>query len=121
MRLVASQARHVAVDDRGRIVIAGEVYDNEYLLRDDLGRAIPRSPASMVDLRLVLALFLLLLASTGAGAARVTSTAASRATVAASRSCARDGGFVERASKLPDGKRPLLQRGHVPQARGCSR
>ena len=39
--LVASQARHVAVDDRGRIVLAGEVYDDDYELRDDLGKSYP--------------------------------------------------------------------------------
>ena len=41
MTLVASQARHVAIDDRGRIVIAGEVYDDDYELRDDLGKSYP--------------------------------------------------------------------------------
>ena len=41
VRLVASQARHVAVDDRGRIVLAGEVYDDDYELRDDLGKSYP--------------------------------------------------------------------------------
>ena len=41
VNLVASQARHVAVDDRGRIVIAGEVYDDDYELRDDLGKSYP--------------------------------------------------------------------------------
>ena len=39
--LVASQARHVALDDRGRIVLAGEVYDDDYELRDDLGKTYP--------------------------------------------------------------------------------
>ena len=39
--LVASEARHVALDDRDRIVVAGEVYDDEYELRDDLGRSYP--------------------------------------------------------------------------------
>ena len=41
LTLVASEARHVAIDARGRIVVAGEAYDNEYLLRDDLGRSHP--------------------------------------------------------------------------------
>ena len=39
--LVASEVRHVAIDDRGRIVVAGEAYDDEYELRDDLGRSYP--------------------------------------------------------------------------------
>ena len=30
VRLIASEARHVAIDDRGRIVIAGEAYDDNY-------------------------------------------------------------------------------------------
>ena len=41
VRLVASEIRHVAIDDRDRIVIAGEAYDDEYELRDDLGRSYP--------------------------------------------------------------------------------
>ena len=41
VRLVASEIRHVAIDDRDRIVIAGEAYDDGYELRDDLGRSYP--------------------------------------------------------------------------------
>ena len=41
VRLIASEARHVAIDDRGRIVIAGEAYDDDYGIRDDLGRSYP--------------------------------------------------------------------------------
>jgi hypothetical protein len=41
LTLVASEARHVAIDARGRIVVAREAYDGEYLLRDDLGRSYP--------------------------------------------------------------------------------
>ena len=41
VRLIASEARHVALDDRDRIVIAGESYDDDYGIRDDLGRSYP--------------------------------------------------------------------------------
>jgi uncharacterized delta-60 repeat protein len=41
VRLVDSEARHVAIDDRNRIVVAGEAYDNDYELRDDFGRSYP--------------------------------------------------------------------------------
>ena len=68
VRLVASEARHVAIDDRGRIVIAGEAYDDDYGCATTSARATPRSPASMVDLRLV-ALHHAARRRTGAGAA----------------------------------------------------
>jgi hypothetical protein len=41
VRLVASEIRFVAIDDRDRIVVAGEAYDDEYILRDDTGRSLP--------------------------------------------------------------------------------
>ena len=37
VRLVASEANFVAIDRRGRIVIAGTAYDDEYAIRDDNG------------------------------------------------------------------------------------
>ena len=41
VRLIASEAHHVAIDDRGRIVLAGVTYDDDYAIRDDLGRSYP--------------------------------------------------------------------------------
>ena len=37
----ASDIQHVAVDDRDRIVLAGNVYDNEYVDREDYGSPYP--------------------------------------------------------------------------------
>ena len=37
----ASDIQHVAVDDRDRIVLAGNVYDNEYVDREDYGSPFP--------------------------------------------------------------------------------
>ena len=41
VHIVSSSANRVAVDDRGRIVIAGQVYDEEYGIRDDQGQPYP--------------------------------------------------------------------------------
>lgn len=41
VNLIASEARFVDIDDRGRIVIAGEAYDDDYLGRDDVGYSYP--------------------------------------------------------------------------------
>lgn len=41
VRLVDSEARHIAIDDRNRIVVAGEAYDDDYELRDDFGQSYP--------------------------------------------------------------------------------
>jgi hypothetical protein len=41
VRLIASEAHQVAIDDRGRIVLAGATYDDDYGIRDDLGRSYP--------------------------------------------------------------------------------
>ena len=39
--IVGASADHVAIDDRGRIVVAGQSYDDELMTRDDQGRAYP--------------------------------------------------------------------------------
>jgi hypothetical protein len=39
VNIVGASADHVAIDDRGRIVVAGQSYDDEFMTRDDQGRA----------------------------------------------------------------------------------
>ena len=68
--------------------------------------AIPRSPASMVDLRLVLALFLLLASTAQARPGDLDRSFGDRGR---SRSCARAAGSSR--AWLPDGSRPLLSVG----------
>ena len=41
VRLIASEASDVAIDDRDRIVLAGAAYDDDYGIRDDLGHSYP--------------------------------------------------------------------------------
>ena len=41
LRLAGSEARYVSIDDRGRILIAGEAYDENYMSRDDPGYSYP--------------------------------------------------------------------------------
>lgn len=41
VRIVASEVTQVAVDRRGRIVVAGTVYDDDAVLREDLGTPYP--------------------------------------------------------------------------------
>jgi hypothetical protein len=38
-RLIASQARALAIDKRNRIVVAGAAYDDDAAIREDLGRS----------------------------------------------------------------------------------
>ena len=41
VKIVSSSAEFLAVDDRDRIVVAGQVYDDEYEIRDDQGNPYP--------------------------------------------------------------------------------
>ncbi|WP_169542102.1 hypothetical protein [Solirubrobacter soli] len=41
VNIVSSTADHVAIDDRGRIVIAGQSYDDEFIGREDQGQSYP--------------------------------------------------------------------------------
>ena len=40
-RLAGSEARFISLDDRGRILIAGETHDENYMSRDDSGLSYP--------------------------------------------------------------------------------